>query len=372
VRAGASALHRLDDILDPFLRRLRRKRLVFDGSNPFEFVMFRPIYERLRDRLDVDVEFTATEAGGRPLDLYRRFGVPDDRIVSARRAAWTKYDVQVCAQYFRIRYLRSTKRVHIFHGVSGKGWNVTARAQGYHRHFLASEFDRDRFVAKGIFPKGSPTLEVIGVPKVDCLVDGSIRREGVLADLGMPGDRPIVLYAPTWQPTSSLHSMGCKLIEALADASYRLIVKLHDNSYLAERSGGVDWAARLEQFHGRANVRVVRAHDISPYLVAADLLISDLSSVPLEFALLDRPIVIADAPALFEKYADDEVNPLTRALGPLLEHPSDGPAFVARALATPDEYRDARRDAARMVFYDPGRATDRAVASLLQLLGLRA
>ena len=45
-------------------------------------------------------------------------------------------------------------------------------------------------------------------------------------------------------------------------------------------------------------VRVVRDYDIVPYLQAADLLLTDASSVAMEFTLLDRPIVFVDVPDL--------------------------------------------------------------------------
>ena len=45
---------------------------------------------------------------------------------------------------------------------------------------------------------------------------------------------------------------------------------------------------------------IAPGHDISPYLVAADLMITDHSSAGFEFLLRDRPIVRIHRPALIE------------------------------------------------------------------------
>ncbi len=114
-----------------------------------------------------------------------------------------------------------------------------------------------------------------------------------------------MLYAPTWSPYSSLNTMGRDVIAALGRLDVNVIVKLHDRSYDAETrgSGGVDWRAellRLCRIHG---AKLVQDADASPWLHAADLLVTDHSSVGFEFMLLDRPIVVLDSPGLLDARA---------------------------------------------------------------------
>lgn len=276
--------------------------------------------------------------------------------------------MHISAQYFRVRFIRSARTVQIFHGVGGKAWNISPKAQRYNRVFLVSEYDRRRFVNAGIFPENSPALEVIGMPKVDCLVNGTLRQEPILESLGLSPEVPTLLYAPTWQHTSSLYKMGRELIAELASGPWNLIVKLHDNCYRPTET--VNWERETLPFRARPNVRIVRQPDISPFLIAADLLISDLSSTALEYLLCDRPVIVADAPDLFARYAADEVSRWQREIGPLLRDPAEATALVRHALEHPEEFREVRQRIARTVFYDPGRATERAVASLYRLLGL--
>lgn len=363
-------LRAVDDVVEPTLHPKRLRRLIFDGSSPFEFAMFRPIHERLKRDRRLEVFFTASRLDGSPRELYRGLGVSASQVLSRRRARWMKFDVHVSAQYFTIRLIRTALKVHIFHGVGGKAWNISEKARAYDRLFLVSEFDRRRFIDAGIFPEGSPALEVIGMPKTDCLVDGSLRRDEILRAFRLPPERPAIAYVPTWQETSSLYTMGRELMATLADGPWSVIVKLHDNCYRSELSGGVDWEGELSSMGQRANVRVIRQPDVSPVLAAADMLISDLSSASLEYLLLDRPVIVADAPELFARYARDEVSTWQRQLGPLLRDPKDVTALVRRVLERPGDYGDVRRTVASKIFHDPGYATDRAVASLYRLLRL--
>src|SRR6185436_8173208 len=102
--------------------------------------------------------------------------------------------------------------------------------------------------------------------------------------LGLDPGAPTVLYAPTWSPYSSLHSMGIDVIRALGRLGMNVIVKLHDRSYDrdARASGGVDWQTRLAQVSREWNVHLAEGADASPYLFVADALVTDHSSVGFE------------------------------------------------------------------------------------------
>ena len=66
--------------------------------------------------------------------------------------------------------------------------------------------------------------QLIGYPKADCLVDGSLDRCEVHQSLGLDPSKPTVLYAPTWSAFSSLNSIGAELLPLSADA--RIFIEL--------------------------------------------------------------------------------------------------------------------------------------------------
>src|SRR5215208_2924684 len=104
---------------------------------------------------------------------------------------------------------------------------------------------------------------LVGYPKLDCLVDGSLDPAAIRTRLGLDPGIPTVIYAPTWSPHSSLNAMGLEIIERLAAEGLQVIVKLHDRSYdRRERgSGGIDWARRLSAYDEHPLVRIARESD---------------------------------------------------------------------------------------------------------------
>jgi CDP-glycerol glycerophosphotransferase (TagB/SpsB family) len=170
--------------------------------------------------------------------------------------------------------------------------------------------------------------------------------------------------------------MGLELIGRLMDAwsgSINLIVKLHDRSRDARvrYSGGVDWVAAIEPvLRGRTGV-VAPGHDISPYLAAADLMVTDHSSAGFEFLLRDRPIVRIHSPRLIR---DANIHPdyvsLLASVSESADTLDEVIDAVERALATPAHLSATRRAVAADLFYRPGGATARAVRQLYEAIEL--
>src|SRR5205823_4061118 len=155
--------------------------------------------------------------------------------------------------------------------------------------------NRDRlqkYADAGLVDPDAPTAALVGYPKVDALVDGSLDRGAIERSLDLDPNLPTVLYAPTWSPDSSLHSHGLEVIESLCRRDWNVVVKLHDRSYdqSTRGSGGVDWRRELDRIAREHRLHVAQDADASPYLFAADALVTDHSSVGFEFLLVDRPL----------------------------------------------------------------------------------
>jgi CDP-glycerol glycerophosphotransferase (TagB/SpsB family) len=182
-----------------------------------------------------------------------------------------------------------------------------------------------------------------------------------------------VLYAPTWSPASSLNAIGMELVAGLLRMPVNVIVKLHDRSRdPRERySGGVDWVARLQPALKTGGGVIAPGHDISPYLVAADLMITDHSSAGFEFLLRDCPIVRIHRPDLIKlaNIHQDYVE-LLASVSDSVTGTEDALAAVERGLANPAARGADRRAVAADLFYRPGGATQRSVAALYEAIQL--
>jgi CDP-glycerol glycerophosphotransferase (TagB/SpsB family) len=354
-------------------RRSGKRRILVDGRTPVNFTMVAPVVRAMERDTRIEFWFTASEEPARMPEIYREAtGV---RLIHPQRAAWMKFDAYVASDFMWAPLPRGTQRVQVFHGVGGKyGFDAPDRSmREWHRLFFVNERRLRNFIAAGAVDAGSPAIRLIGMPKVDCLVDGTYSRDEVIESLGLDPSRPTVLYAPTWSPASSLNAMGEPLVSGLLRLPINLIVKLHDRSRdLRERySGGVDWAARLQPLLTADRALLAPGHDISPYLVGSDLMITDHSSAGFEFLLRDRPIVRIHRPALIElaNIHGDYVD-LLASVSESVDDAAEAIAAVERSLADPAARSDERRRVAADLFYRPGGATVRSVDALYEVIEL--
>ena len=305
--------------------------------------------------------------------IYRE--APDVHTIHPARAALMKFDAYVASDFMWASLLRGTARVQVFHGVGGKyGFDAPGRSmREWHRLFFVNERRLRNFIAAGAVDADSPAIRLIGMPKADRLVDGTIDRAEVLASLGLDPSRPTVLYAPTWSPASSLNAMGVDLVTGLMEMPVNVIMKLHDRSRdLRQRySGGVDWVARLQPLLSDRRGAIAPGHDISPCLVAADLMITDHSSAGFEFLLRDCPIVRIHRPALIKlaNIHKDYVEMLA-SVSESVDGVADALSAVERGLASPSARSADRRRVGADLFYRPGGATKRSIAALYDVIEL--
>ena len=103
-------------------------------------------------------------------------------------------------------------------------------------------------------------------------------------------------------------------------------------------------------------LQVVGDLNILPYMQAADILVTDTSSVAYEFLLLDRPIITCRAVARQDKGID-----LTR--------PEELAGAIRRALGKPGESASQRQNyVARLHPYRDGESSRRVVEAIEQIL----
>ena len=350
-----------------------RRRVLVDALTPVNYALVAPIYERMRTDPRVTFYFTASEEPRRLAEVYGQ--APEDlRLIHAARAAVMHFDAYVATDFTWALLPRGSCRIQMFHGVAGKyGFDAPAESM---RHWDRLLFINERrlrnFIKAGAIDPESAAIRLVGMPKVDCLVDGTINRAQVLTDLHLDPARPTVLYAPTRSPESSLNAFGLALVGLLERLPVNIVVKLHDRQRDLRMpfSGGVDWPAAFRPLLSD-RVALAAGADISPYLVAADVMITDHSSAGFEFLLCDRPLVRIHRPTLIEKA---NIHPdyvaLLASAAESVETPDQAVAAVERALGSPRDRSVRRRQVADELFYRPGSATARAVAALYDAIAL--
>ena len=381
-RARASVIRTLHSIDDALLDwRGGPRRILFEAASPLSMAVFEPILEQMRRDPRVEFWFTAAaDKSWNPQRIFEGAGVID-RVISRDAVRWKKFHAYINTDFWTTTWLpRRVKRLHLFHGVAGKydldaPTKIAPVVATFDRLMFANVDRLNRYADAGLVDPESPRAALIGYPKVDCLVDGSLDRTAILSALGLDERKPTVLYAPTWSPHSSLNLMGEQIITALADLGVNVIVKLHDRSLetTVRGSGGINWRDRLGQLCRDQAVHLAEASNASPYLFVADALVTDHSSVGFEFTLLDRPLIVVHAPELLRH---GRINPQKASLLQSASHVIHRADTIAEtveyALAHPAALSAIRRRVANELFYRPGTATARAVDCIYKLLGLPA
>ncbi|MGY1686090.1 CDP-glycerol glycerophosphotransferase family protein [Geodermatophilus sp. SYSU D00804] len=181
-----------------------------------------------------------------------------------------------------------------------------------------------------VFGYHGPVHET-GYPRNDVLSrpDPARARELVRAELGVPADRTVVLYAPTWRDDELADEEGpshrLRLdLRRFADrfgSDHVLLVRLHYQ--VTDALDGVDVPHVVD----------VSDHpDIRDLLLAADVLVTDYASLQFDFAVTGKPI-------LYYTYDLDHYRGDLRHFYLDLEELAPGPL-----LGTVDEVLDALGD----------------------------
>ncbi len=352
--------------------------VIFTGHAPVHYACFRPLGDRLRELKGVRV-FVAgglkseTDDGIKydPAGLFGPPGVTNREILTVEEIRERDFDVVFAANTKFLRPRSAGACVQIFHGISFRNKAIRAENMGADYYFLTGPYMKRRFAECGLMPDGDPRGLPIGFMKTDRLINGSLSRSALLSRHGLDESRPVILYAPTGQRFNSLETMGEEVLRRLsATGEFQTILKPHDHA----KESSVDWAPYVRGLKLPGVTVVDENVDVIPLLFLANLLITDASSVSSEYSLLDRPMVFLDVPELLRKAEKKEgaldLETWGRRGGILVKEPESVLDAVRSSLAKPDLHAEIRRSMAADLFFNPGHATDHAVAWFRQRFGL--
>ncbi len=270
--------------------------IYFDSTHLYYLTQYLPVYHLLRER-GADCHFCFYREHGMHEAIERtaareglQFHWVENRAAAASLYRAASPDWVVFGNTFPDldKLASHTRTAQLYHGIGMKSDVYRPGLMDMDIRFIEGPHYTE--VLQRMYP-GRPLLEV-GYAKLDPLFGVSERRPGLdLAAAGLNPDKPTLLYAPTYYPSS---------IELMADdwpqqfSAYNLIIKPHPFTlskarYHCQRDKLLLWSRA-------ANVHFPDpdAFNLLPYLGCADLMISDASSALFEFAALDKPVVWCD------------------------------------------------------------------------------
>lgn len=232
--------------------------------------------------------------------------------------------------------------------------------------------------------KRYPNLNLVltGMSKLDPLFDGSdLQIESKRRQFHIDPDRPVILWAPTFYPSSLevLHKAAAKLAQA---EDFQWIIKPHHFTYFPRQWKYKRQKRLVTKLEGKSeNILLLppEEYSILPWLQIADILLSDTSSVLFEMVAIDKPVIQCDkyGVRLNHRFSPDRLYKRRldkKTTGEFdyaihIDSADQLPAAIWEALDDPEWLINGRSITRENLFYRlDGHASDRIVAMSLELL----
>ncbi len=219
-------------------------------------------------------------------------------------------DVFITPTQFIHYWPRKTRHiVCIFHGLPSKGNTFKADSMKLFTDlFFVGPSHRKMYEEKYLSqnPNSRINTHDVGYPRLDALLSGRLDPSDFRIKYNVPDDKPVVVYAPSFEEGTSLRENGVAIIEKLLELPATILVKPHPMLYgeLASMqfTGGIDWFKEIESIGKTENFRHVTDLDLTPCLAVADVMVTDVSGAALEFMMATKPVVFFDCPRFYFEY----------------------------------------------------------------------
>ncbi len=327
-------------------------RIAFHVENPFHRGILSPVHELLRDEFSCLLSESARDivafdprvivvAGGGDVSLFR-VALPEAVIV------WTRHG-----------YVSKNIR-----GISVERCDFAC---------ISSDHTEQEFLERGWHPRIG--FWKTGFVPVDAMIHAVAEapRDHLPPAFGDIGK--VLLYAPTYtESLSSAEPLGPEWPALLRQRfpDLGVVIKPHP-AQLHAAPHCLDWWRAAAADDALITLVDEKDADVYPLLAAADVLLSDASSVIFYYLALDRPIILFNNPKRFhDKTAYDPSGPewTCRDMGIEIDAVTGLPEAVNRSLANPEARARQRAKYRQQVFGDTadGRAAERVADRIRRLL----
>lgn len=215
-----------------------------------------------------------------------------------------------------------------------------------------------------------------GIPRRDTCLTGITYLDTMKAryealkkdtkDSGKSSGTKTVLLAPTWGETAILSRFGERIISALVNTGYNIIIRPHPQSFESEKDL---MNSLMSKFPESDKMHWNRDNDNFDVLSRSDIMITDFSGVMFDYALIfDRPFIYADIE--FDKSPYDAawleedmwtLKILPHIGIPLKEEDFDNIREVIDRTVNDESLEKGRERARKETWANPGEAASRTV-----------
>ncbi len=182
---------------------------------------------------------------------------------------------------------------------------------------------------------------------------------------------PTIIYAPTWQASASLGTMGDKILEQLIRFKGKVIFRPHPAFLMcgSRRRSGKEWIRLFADLEARyPHVKFSKEALPDSDFFASDLMISDVSGAAFEFLLMDKPVVFIDAPGFFNDWGTEGIQYWGRFAGDIVSDLDQLMDTIELNLQEPSRKAAERALLRQQLLYNPGHAAERSADYIIDIL----
>jgi hypothetical protein len=225
--------------------------------NPYSFGILQPIMEVLKEKNDEYIWFVRAA-------IIEKFPFKDENVTSNIKEIINFKSDAIFVPGNEVPYYLRGVKTQVFHGLAGEK-KSHFRIRSYFDLYLTQGPYFTKWFSEAAQKHKNFSVVETGWPKLDIYGKELHKYDEDKQDLlHSSNTEKIILFAPTFSPSlSSAPYLLLQIEELAAHKEYLIVIKFHD----------------------------LMAQNIIKYLLIADLMISDTSSVVYEFLLLDKPVL---------------------------------------------------------------------------------
>jgi CDP-glycerol glycerophosphotransferase (TagB/SpsB family) len=297
---------------------------VFYCADPLDYEMFLPIKKYL-NKVEIVAKNKKTRKYLDSLNIYyKRMPVFPRAVIMARQMPY-KFPVDKIVKFGFDHGLYQFKR-----------WTSARNYNDFNIYFVSSEEQVNLARKNGI-----TTTFAIGYPKLDKAFNGEY-NDNYLKQIKerkkIKSDKKTVLFSSTWD-VAGLSQID-KWIERIQELSdkYNVLATVHT------------WTKKkyIEKLKSTENIIFLEEHDITQYLMIADVFIGDYNSLIGEFCALDKPIITFKVPQ--SERTIPEIIKMIELISVQVENFDEAKIAIEKCLENPEMKANERREANKIMF----------------------
>ena len=317
----------------------KNKRIDFFCAGQVDYICFKNIHYKM--------PFVRIVAKNRKVkSTLKNFGI--DSVLYP-----TFPDVVIMARHSTAKFpAKKIKKIGIRHGayhfkdfINAKHYNE------FDKYLMTSQKEVELAEAKGIH-----SSKAVGFPKIDSMFNGKITEMQLTKlrkSLNLDSSKPTILFTATWNKKgySAIDKWVGRLAEIVDD--YNVLVTVHQ------------WTTpdKKQILENTKKINYIKDKDILPFLMIANVMIADISSIIAEFNSLDKPIVTYKVPHM--KRFTQEISGMLDEISYRVDSFEEMKVALKKAIKNPDEHSVKRRFYNKIMFDDlDGKASERAVEEI--------